>query len=96
MSDTERLFEEMARRGRWGESERVARLLEFLVVEGRGEDFLMFVGAGEMSLDDYLARTGPEAFEREALRYFEESGASLAGIRYEAEENPTCDSRDHF
>lgn len=96
MSDTEKLFDELARKGGWGEGERVARLMEFILVEGRVQDFLVFVGTGEVSLDAYLARTGPEAFEREALRYLDESGASLAGLRYEAEENPVCDSRDHF
>ncbi len=96
MTDTEKLFEAMARRGRWGGGERVARLVEFLVVEGRLEDFLSFTGAKEKRLDAYLARTGPEAFEREALRYFEESGASLAGLQADACENPVCDIRDHF
>jgi hypothetical protein len=96
VSDAEKQFEDVVKKGRWGDAERFGRLLEFLVVEGRVQDFLTFVQAGEKSLDAYLARTDPEAFERQALRYFEESGASLAGLRSEADENPVCDSRDHF
>ena|ERR1700722_10198421 len=96
MNDTEKQFDDMARKGRWGDTERFARLVEFLVVEGRVQDFLSFVEAEETSLDAYLAKTSPEAFEREMLRYFEESGASLAGLWSEADENPVCDSRDHF
>jgi hypothetical protein len=96
MSDTEKQFDDMARKGRWGDAERYARLVEFLVVEGRVEDFLSFVQSEEKDQDAYLAKTGPEAFEREALRYLEESGASLASLQSEAEENPVCDSRDHF
>jgi len=89
-------FEDMARKGRWGDAERFARLVEFLVVEGRAQDFMSFVETEERSLDAYLAKTGPEAFERDMLRYFEESGASLASLQSDAEENPLCDSRDHF
>ena len=39
------------------------------MIEGRVQDFLSLVQAEERSLDAYLARTGPEAFEREVLRY---------------------------
>lgn len=96
MSDTEKQFDKMAKKGGWGDAERLARLTEFLVIEGRVQDFLSFAQAEETGLDAYLARTEPEAFEREVLRYFEESGASLAGLQSEAEENPVCDGRDHF
>jgi hypothetical protein len=96
MSATEKKFEEMARKGRWGDAARFARLLEFLVIEGRVQDFLAFVAAEDQDLDAYLTRTEPDACERAVLRYLEESGAPLAGLQAEAEENPVCDSRDHF
>ncbi len=96
MSDAEKQFDDMAKAGGWGSAERFARLVQFLVVEGRVRDFLCFVQADEGNLDAYLAGIGPEAFEREVLRYLDESGACLAGLQAEARESPACDTRDHF
>ena len=47
MSDIEKLFNEMATKGEWGDAEWFARLVEFLLIQGRAEDFHSIVGTQE-------------------------------------------------
>lgn len=92
---TERALNRIAKLGRWGATERFANLQQFLSF-GRVRSFLDFVETKDATLDAYISRVGPDAFEREAIRYLDVSNCSLADLWFEAKENPICDTRDHF